>query len=215
MFHLNIRAKKNGDSALSTAAQLKLNKRDIALSAGLFLLLLLIALVDVKDQLELSISAIKAGELWRLFSAHFVHANWQHLLINIASLIAFFCLFPEQLKYKRLSLGIVVNALLLSLGLLFVLPANTAYLGFSGLLYALLASAAMLNLRRNTFAPWVLLFLLLKITWEQIFGATSSKALLQNGTSAIHAHLLGALSGLASALVYLAKQKFISGVKDR
>ena len=75
-------------------------------------------LVEDKTQLYFSATEIFKGEVWRLVSGHFMHADLQHLLWNGLGLAVLGSLLENRSRYillAALGIGMIfVNALLLS-----------------------------------------------------------------------------------------------------
>ena len=125
------------------------------------------------DALVLDRDAVLGGQLWRLWSGHWVHLDARHAAINLAALV----------------LMALIAALLL-------LTAQDLqwYAGLSGLLHGW---AAWLLLRRGGgVATSGALLLAGKLVWEQVAPAADASAF-----PVIHAaHVIGALVGAALAL---------------
>ncbi|GAA5216821.1 rhombosortase [Corallincola platygyrae] len=186
--------------------------------AGLLLLLTLLQLFqdDLLPQLRLELAQgllqsetqgtnhrvdVRFCQPWRLFTAHWLHANWSHFLLNIGSLIAALSLFPEMTRLSRLLPPLLLCPIAVSLGLVLFDTSNQWYIGYSGAFYGLLTCAAVQLFGRNPFAPFVLLFVIAKIGWEQTLGPLQSSSELMPGQIAIQAHLYGAICGVPLGLL--------------
>ena len=156
---------------------------------------------DFGDRLALRSDALAKGEIWRLFSPYFIHANWAHLAMNLASLVAVLSLFPEMLRRKRLLAAMVLNALVISVVISFFLAEGAHYYGFSALLYGFMATSAIYLININPFVFWVLGFLVVKISWEQLYGPLQSSVELVGGHIATDSHLIGVLVGTVFGLL--------------
>ncbi|MEQ6342056.1 MAG: rhombosortase [Gammaproteobacteria bacterium] len=149
-------------------------------------------------------SYILNGEIWRLFTAHFVHLGWSHLLMNLAALALIWMLFGRMLRLSAWMAVSLASMLGVSLGLLFFSPSIGWYVGLSGMLHGLFAAGVMASLRAGNRLEIILLLLLLgKLVWEQIYGPLPGTAEFAGGAVVTDAHLYGAVSGFMVVLVYM------------
>ena len=88
--------------------------------------------------------AIAGGEVWRLWTGHWVHASWNHFALD-AGLCALFVLLTRAGWY------LLIAPPLVTLGVFAWRPELTSYLGLSGLLHglALLAVATIAREERG------------------------------------------------------------------
>ena len=188
---------------VTTASDSRVQLRDMVVLAMLGVLMVGCQALDEASRrtLALQADAVLNGEVWRMFSAYCVHANWQHLGINAASMVAVLCLFPEMLRQYRALLALAINALLVGLVLIVILPGAVYYYGFSALLYAFIGTCVVSLLKHNPFSKWVLGYLIAKTAWEQIVGPLSGSEALVEGKVAIEAHLAGALVGMGTGIL--------------
>ena len=172
--------------------------------------LLLVALIAIGLQLggqgafalfRYQREAILAGELWRLLSAHFIHAGWPHLWLNLAGLTLIGLLFPF-LSAPRFGVSLLLaSALAIDLGLWLLNPEIHWYVGLSGVLHGLFAGGALLHLRhRGWRGGGYLLLLAVKLAWEQTGGPLPGSAAVAGARVITEAHLYGAAGGAALAL---------------
>ncbi len=146
------------------------------------------------DALVLERPALRAGQAWRLWSAHLAHISAAHAALNLG-MAALLALFAARLGILP---ALLWRSLLLmpsiSLGLLLGLPQLQWYAGLSGLLHGW---AVWLLLRvggGRARAGFVALGL--KLGWEMLKPAPSADAL----PVVSEAHLLGAGGALLLAL---------------
>ena len=125
---------------------------------------------------------------WQLFTCHFTHINWQHLLANCFGLVVF-CFFFSAIKVKYLLLVSLVAIIAIS-GYLVVADVIW-YCGFSGILYALFAFASsQLTNKLATIA--IIVIFTIKISID--FNGASIE--LYNHQVLVKSHLIGFASGL-------------------
>lgn len=156
----------------------------------------------VAELLEFDRHAILAGEIWRLWSGHLVHYSFQHALIDYATALAAGAVALPALGWRRLGLGLLLAAPLISAGLLLIAPDCLYYRGASGLGVLLVVLAARtLWPRAGVRARGALLLLggalLVKIGAEALGHAGPWSDLPADVQVAWQAHLLGAIAALA------------------
>lgn len=140
-------------------------------------------------------AAVGAGEWWRLFSGHWLHADTAHLGWNLAALLLLGSLAERHGRGSLLAClllgGLAVNATLL-----WMLPGMTHYCGLSGVLNALLLPALAGLRRPSGDGP---LWLVGVLSLGKILVELKGGAALFTHTawaSVPEAHLAGWLAGL-------------------
>ena len=143
----------------------------------LFLMLLSVtfATFDLNDLLEFNRDLVNQGELWRVFSSQFVHANWAHLALNCGGIILIWLLHGEYTSPKRYAINISLLALWCGLGVYWFCPSIYIYTGLSALLHGVIIWGAVKDTTLN--------------------GPNADIGKLINSTVAIDAHLIGAIGG--------------------
>jgi rhomboid family GlyGly-CTERM serine protease len=155
-------------------------------------------------------SLIERGELWRLFTGHFLHSNFFHLLLNLAALFMLYLLHGRFYSHSNIILLFILSMLITSLGLYYFSPELQQYVGLSGVLHGLFVFGAVMDIRANDKTGYLLFIgVWLKILHEQIYGASEDVSSLINASVAIDAHLWGAIGGLLFTLIYLVKSNKI------
>ena len=148
----------------------------------------------VFDALVLDRDAVLGGQLWRLWSGHWVHLDARHAAINLAALVVMALLAARMRLLRPLLVASLLMMPLIAALLLLTAPDLQWYAGLSGLLHGW---AAWLLLRRGGgVATSGALLLAGKLVWEQVAPAADASAF-----PVIHAaHVIGALVGAALAL---------------
>jgi rhomboid family GlyGly-CTERM serine protease len=142
-------------------------------------------------------SALMAGEWWRLLTAHLVHLDLEHALLNMLGLVLMWSLFARDYRPREwLIIGVVVVAGI-DAGLWLRDPNVEWYVGASGLLHGVMAAGTLAHLRRGDMDGWILaVFIVLKLSYEQWSGALPFN---ESGEPVVvNAHLYGALAGIVS-----------------
>jgi rhomboid family GlyGly-CTERM serine protease len=143
--------------------------------------------------------AILHGEWWRLVSAHWVHWDSRHLLLNLLGVGLITALFLNCYRWWQWVLMATICMVTVGLGLLLLDVDLVRYVGASGVLHGLLAGGAVAWWRTESkgFASILSAILIGKIAWEQLQG---SLPLSGEMPVVVNAHLYGSIGGLIAAL---------------
>jgi rhomboid family GlyGly-CTERM serine protease len=166
--------------------------------------LMLLGLVEVGGEasrraLSYDRAAIAAGEAWRLVTAHFVHLDAEHAMLNGCGVVLMWALFARDYSPMRWVAIYLASGLAVSAGLWLLNPAVSWYVGASGALHGVMAAGTLAHLRRGDFIRWLLAVIIVaKLSYEQYAGAMPFSG---SGDTIIDAHLYGAVGGLALATV--------------
>jgi rhomboid family GlyGly-CTERM serine protease len=137
--------------------------------------------------------ALAAGEWWRLLTAHVVHLDTRHALLNCLGLALMWALFARDYS-PRQWVPIVLGAIAaIDAGLWLCDSTLLWYVGSSGALHGVMAAGALAHIRRGERDGWVLAGLLaVKLAYEHWLGA-----LPFSGSDAVvvSAHLYGVAGG--------------------
>jgi rhomboid family GlyGly-CTERM serine protease len=141
--------------------------------------------------------ALARGELWRLLTAHLVHLDLHHVLLNCLGTMLVWALFARDYTPRQWAAIVLASIAAIDAGLWLWDSTLRWYVGSSGALHGAMAAGALARLRRGEPEGWVLgAFLAGKLAWEQWMGALPISAGLPVVTEA---HLYGVLGGLAAA----------------
>jgi rhomboid family GlyGly-CTERM serine protease len=142
---------------------------------------------------------ILGGEVWRLFTGHFVHLSREHLVWDLAAFLMVGALI-EARQIRGFGLLCVIAPWAISVGSLFFEPQMHRYGGLSALTMAAFVFLALHQQNRFVAATFIALAAT-KIAYEltadtSIFVAPASADIRVAALS----HLLGALTGAAFAV---------------
>jgi rhomboid family GlyGly-CTERM serine protease len=145
-------------------------------------------------------AAIAAGQGWRLLTAHLIHLNARHAVLDVAGLLLIWMLLARDLRPSQWAVVVLTAAAAIDCGLWLRDPSVEWYLGASGVLHGALAAGAFARLRRGDLEGWILAGLLIaKLTYEQIAGPMPFAG--HGIPVVVDAHLYGALGGLLAAVL--------------
>jgi rhomboid family GlyGly-CTERM serine protease len=162
----------------------------------LLLILLALALVlglgdSANAVLRYDPGANPAGGWWRLLTAHTVHLDAHHLILNELGLILLWALFADDYNPVEWCLIVSCGALAISSGLWWLSPRVSWYVGASGVLHSVMAAGAARHLAAREWDRWILIIgLCVKLAYEQLGGPEPPLVV-------VDAHLYGALCGFA------------------
>lgn len=144
------------------------------------------------------------GQLWRLFSGHFVHLGWRHYLMNSVGLLLVYGLYGCFLRPVIMLWWTTSSALGVASGLIFFSPEVQWYVGLSGVLHGLVVAGAVSDIRDgHRSALYVLMLVAVKLLWEQLGGPLPGSETTAGGAVVVDAHLYGALGGLMGVLLQI------------
>ena len=153
------------------------------------------------------------GQYWRVLTAHFVHLNMMHLLLNLAGLSLVLIIFDRTYCLIEWAVLIVCSAIVQSVLFYLFLPNVQGYVGFSGVIHSLYVAGA-LHLLKNSQDKYLALILLalvtLKLLTENLGQGISMTEQMIGGHVLVEAHLYGAVIGIIFVLIKSAKEKFYS-----
>jgi len=142
--------------------------------------------------------ALAQGEWWRAVTAHFVHLDAEHALLNALGITLMWALFARDFSPLRWLAIYLAAGLGISAGLWLLDPQVQWYVGASGALHGVMTAGTLAHLRRRDLDGWILaVFIVAKLAYEQWAG---SMPFQESGTTVVDAHLYGAIGGLASGL---------------
>jgi len=161
----------------------------------------------VPETLYFNYYSIANGEVWRLFSAHLVHSDLEHLIWNLLAFIIL-SLLMEQQSRTMLLIALISGTIMIDYYLCFNTICVINYAGFSGVLNTLLVLTLFQQWQKNQdndqllvrLLPAIVYFssllkIILEIISQQlIFSHISWQALPE-------VHLIGFITGTVIAIL--------------
>jgi rhomboid family GlyGly-CTERM serine protease len=166
----------------------------------LVMVLLLAGGDSVRAGLRYERSAVLDGELWRLMTAHWVHSDLEHLLLNALGASIITTLFLGAYRPLQWATILAGSVVAIDLGFLLWEPQLEWYVGVSGALHGALTAGAVAWWRTESklLASALTLVIVGKFTWEQLHGAS---VLAGDMPIIVNSHLYGAVGGSIVAIV--------------
>ncbi len=161
----------------------------------------------VRQALSFDRAAIGGGEWWRLLSAHFVHLDAEHTVLNVLGVVLMWALFARDFTPMRWLAIYLFAAASVSAGLWCFSPEVEWYVGSSGALHGVMTAGTLAHLVRRDLDGWILAaFIVAKLSYEQIAG---QMPFAEGANTIVDAHLYGAIGGLLCALflVFVLKRR--------
>ncbi len=171
-------------------------RRGVALLAACLLLLLPTLAGDGgRALLRYERGALAHGEWWRLLTAHLVHLDLRHALLNAVGLALVWALFARDYSPKAWLAIVLGAAAAIDAGLWLGDSTVQWYVGSSGVLHGAMAAGAIAHVRRAERDGWLLVTLLAaKLLYEQAIGPLPFAG---SDPVVVDAHLYGVLGGAA------------------
>jgi len=144
---------------------------------------------NVNQLLRYDRGAIAAGGWWRLLTAHIVHLDVHHLILNELGLVLVWSLFAQDYDAVEWCAIVLSGALAISSGLWWLSPRVGWYVGASGVLHTVMGAGVAKHLAERSWDRWILAVgLAAKLAWEQ-WGGPAAPLIV------VDAHLYGAACG--------------------
>lgn len=161
----------------------------------------LIQLFQLHEYLLFDRGLVSQWQLWRLFSAHITHMGWTHYWLNMAGIAFMLLFFSSYLRAVTWLASWIFLMIFVSAGILLDGQLDR-YLGLSAVLHGLFVMGGYLEYQRFRLSGMVILLLiLLKLLWEQLYGALPGSESMVGGKVAINSHLYGAIGGAVFILL--------------
>lgn len=142
-------------------------------------------------------AALAHEQLWRLVTAHLVHLDLHHALLNILGLALVWALFAREYGPRAWLLIALASMAAIDAGLWFADSTIEWYVGSSGVLHGAMAAGAVALIRARDLRGWVLAVILAgKLLYEQVTGPLP---LSGHDPVVVDAHLYGLIGGVLMA----------------
>ncbi len=124
----------------------------------------------LRDAWRYERAAIAAGQLWRFVTAHLVHLDAHHALLNVAGFVLLWALFARSYTPRQWFVALALCMLVIDAGFWLLSPELEWYVGASALLHGIFACGCIAWIRTGDRMGIVAIVLLAaKLAWEH-FG---------------------------------------------
>lgn len=170
--------------------KLVLKKNNIFFIIVLLLTSFYILDTSIYKYLAYNLYSIEKLQLWRLFTANFLHTNFYHFILNTFAFTFIFFLFKNNFSFKFYIFLFIFLCFTISTCIYFFSKDIINYVGLSGVLHGLLIYG--LYLEKKSKVNYLMIFIIwFKVIYEQIFGASKQIEELIKAQVAIDAHFYG------------------------
>jgi rhomboid family GlyGly-CTERM serine protease len=143
--------------------------------------------------------AIAHGEMWRFVTAHFMHLDLHHALLNAAGLVLLWALFARSYAPRQWPLALALCMLVIDAGFWFLSPQLDWYVGASALLHGVFACGCLAWIRTGDRIGIIAIVLLgAKLAWEH-YGAPLP--FMAGRPVVTISHVYGAAGGVLAGLL--------------
>jgi rhomboid family GlyGly-CTERM serine protease len=160
--------------------------------------LLLGSVPALQPYLILEDASVFKGQIWRLFTGHFVHLGKSHLVMNLVACLAIFVWAWRIDRVKTTSIFVLICCPVL--GAILIAGGTTWYAGLSGILHGALVLLIMQMPVRILVLGMAIVFT--KLAWQYFMNG--QQLVLEPSTPVSQAsHWLGVLLGLIFHFIYV------------
>jgi rhomboid family GlyGly-CTERM serine protease len=143
--------------------------------------------------------AVAGGQWWRMITAHVVHLDVRHALLNAAGAALLWMLFARSYKPGHWLAALLITLASIDAGFWFLSTQLEWYVGASALLHGVFACGCLALVRqRDMVGIAVAVLFVVKLAWEQLHGPMPFMA---GQTVVTISHVYGAVGGLAAGLL--------------
>lgn len=147
-------------------------------------------------------------QYWRAISAHLLHTNIWHLILNLMGLLLLWLLHGDYANSRSLLLQCIVLGIGISASIYLFAPNVIWYVGLSGILHGLFVIGAIIDIQKNRVTGYLLLTgVIIKIVDEQISEPDAKLQALIQANVVIEAHLYGLILGFIIGGAIIFKKK--------
>lgn len=157
--------------------------------------------------------AIEHGHYGLLWSAHFVHLNTMHLVLNLCAWVLIALLFEREFTPLGLIIAVALMPWLIGLAIWLYQPSVERYVGFSGVLHGIFALGVgqlLANTQEKKLACLLLIGLIAKLSYEHFAQHSVLTEQMIGGRVLVAAHFYGACAGLFLTSIYLGSDRWLA-----
>ncbi len=116
-------------------------------------------------------AAVAEGQWWRLLTAHFVHMDTWHAVLNCIGLALLWALFARSYRLTQWLFALGLTLVTIDLGFWFISTGLQWYVGASALLHGVFACGCIALIRERDRVGYIATAVFAaKLLWEQVHG---------------------------------------------
>ena len=144
---------------------------------------------------------ILEGQIWRVVTCNFVHAGWQHSLLNISGICIIGYMFERHSTPLKWWITLLAMMVISSIGYYFDPNLKGWYVGISGVLHGLFILGGIAEWHRDRLISVAVVAVIIgKLIYAQIYGPSADTEEMIGSKIYENAHLFGGILGLIIGL---------------
>jgi rhomboid family GlyGly-CTERM serine protease len=152
--------------------------------------------------------ALLQAQWWRGLTAHVVHLDFSHALLNVIGLALVWALYVRAWSVREWLVIVLAAMVAIDAGLWWWQPQVRWYVGASGVLHGLLAAGVIAQWRtERTIAAVVAVLFAAKLAWEAGHGALPFAGEMHGVV--LSAHRYGAAGGAIAGMALTLRRKWL------
>jgi len=155
-------------------------------------------------------SAILSGQIWRMYTGHWVHFSAAHLVYNLAALGVIGWII-ETKRLNHFGCMCLVAPWLISGGLLLLDPQVKYYGGLSALAVMAMVYLALSGLQEASAWRWMCVAALLGIGGKTAFELITGRTVFVTGNDAVSVSVTSHILGALVALIFYGWPRMVAG----
>jgi rhomboid family GlyGly-CTERM serine protease len=154
------------------------------------------------EALEYQRAGILSGQIWRIWTGHWIHATTLHFLLNGSVAVLLHLAFFRFIQWGELLVTSFVFSALISGFFLLFMPELDWYNGLSGLLHAWVMYGSIRKIQIGDAVYWLGVVLVSAKVLAELYDVGPLAGATLPGVNVLHeAHLIGAVVGAMVACV--------------
>ncbi|CAA0114596.1 Uncharacterised protein [BD1-7 clade bacterium] len=178
-------------------------KAVLAIYIALVLICVMTQITDGREWASYNKTLIEHGQWWRILTAHFVHLDWKHYLLNMSGAALCLFVFRHDIKPIHWPISAILISIFSSLCMLTFAFDYSSYVGFSDTLYGWIFIGALAMLPKEPKLALIVMAIFGgRVTYENIVSHSLIDSFMNEGKVAVESHLFGTIGGIIYSLFF-------------
>ncbi len=157
-----------------------------------------------------------SGQIWRLFTGHFVHFTLSHLILNLASIIIIFFLFMKvNIRAKDIINLYLFSGTIISMVLLFFAPDMAFYGGLSSLIISYASYFCLHSIQTKSLPLWLSSGFLFLLTGKLVLELHGASSIVFGSQDNIKVATIAHIAGVIAAIIYWVLTRIKHHIKEQ